>query len=89
MRYLSAWTEDKHLYIQTEYCPGGSLERAVFGNNKTALPPTHDTKTARTGKAVSWPTGLKARALTPCHDGASDMDMTDGLSSLLPLPLCV
>lgn len=64
MRYLSAWTEDKHLYIQTEYCPGGSLERAVFGNNKTALQPTHDTKTARTGKAVSRPTRACTLALT-------------------------
>jgi len=30
VRYLGAWMEEKHLYIQTEFCPGGSLERAVF-----------------------------------------------------------
>lgn len=30
VRYLGAWMEERHLYIQTEFCPGGSLERAVF-----------------------------------------------------------
>lgn len=30
VRYMSAWMEASYLFIQTEYCPGGSLERAVF-----------------------------------------------------------
>ena len=25
VRYYGAWIEDEHLYIQTEYCGGGSL----------------------------------------------------------------
>ena len=42
VRYLGAWMEEKHLYIQTEFCPGGSLERAVFprsGGRPMSLPP--------------------------------------------------
>ena len=27
---MTAWMEENHLYIVTEFCPGGSLERAVF-----------------------------------------------------------
>eukprot|EP01060_Flectonema_neradi_P015390 TRINITY_DN219_c3_g2_i1.p1 TRINITY_DN219_c3_g2~~TRINITY_DN219_c3_g2_i1.p1 ORF type:complete len:470 (+),score=72.36 TRINITY_DN219_c3_g2_i1:120-1412(+) len=29
VRYYSCWVEEKHLYLQAEYCPGGSLQAAI------------------------------------------------------------
>ena len=34
VRYMGAWMEERRLYILTEFCPGGSVERAIFGGGE-------------------------------------------------------
>lgn len=39
LRYFTSWIEDGHLYLQTEFCPGGSVSKkpASFWTQTTAL----------------------------------------------------
>ncbi|KAM3569126.1 hypothetical protein VYU27_008766 [Nannochloropsis oceanica] len=34
VRYMGAWMEEKRLYILTEFCRGGSVEREIFGDGE-------------------------------------------------------
>jgi serine/threonine protein kinase len=81
VRYYSSWCEEGHVYVQTEYCAGGSLRDVLNEcSGKSSSSGHHSTNgnaTEETRKAIDTSGGVKKRRRPNSNPGSNKRNVAE------------